>query len=144
MRGIVQMCLVWTIVAGSTAAASPRAFSPRSPAGTADSIYNANHPRLLFTGSELPALQQKVRDGGRDDTAYNAVRDIVKSVYPTKTEEQLFEDTFGINIMPNLGIAAYLETPTDQAAVEFGRHMTLYIADTYDPDDNRTVRVGLS
>lgn len=136
MRGIVEMCLVWTIVAGSTAAASSRPFSPRSSAGPADSIYNANHPRLLFTWSELPALERKVRDGGRDDTAYGAVRDIVKSVYPTKTEEQLFEDTFGINIMPNLGIAAYLETPTDQAAVEFGRHMTLYIADTYNPDDN--------
>jgi len=136
MRGILGICIVWTIVAGSTAMASTRASPLRPPAARADSIYNANHPRLLFTPSELPALGQKVRDGGRDDAAYSQVRDIVKAVYPTKTEEQLFEDTFGVNIMPNLGVAAYLETPTDQAAVEFGRHMTLYIADTYDPDDN--------
>lgn len=139
MRGICGFCLLWTVVAAS--AASAAAVPPRTatlPLGAAagDSIYAANHPRLLFTRSELPALARKVRDGGPDDAAYSDVREIVKTVYPARTEEQLFEITFGVDIMPNLGIAAYLETPTDPEAVEFGRHMTLYIADTYDPDDN--------
>ena len=123
-----------TVAGAATAAGAPKTASRSIPAPS-DSLYNANHPRLLFTPQELPALREKVRDGGRDDEAYVAIRDIVKSVYPTKTEAELFLDTYAaINIMPNLGLAAYLETPIDSEAIDFGRHMTLYLADTEGPD----------
>lgn len=123
-----------SLVAMDTAAGAPIAAT-RSVFSREDSLYNSHHPRLLFTPQEIPALKQKVRDGGRDDAAYAAIRDIVKSVYPTKTEEELFRDTFAaINIMPNLGLAAYLETPMDSGAIDFGRRMTLYMVDTYEPD----------
>ncbi|MGD1048554.1 MAG: FlgD immunoglobulin-like domain containing protein [Candidatus Krumholzibacteriaceae bacterium] len=107
----------------------------RSNCWRADSLYNANHPRLLFTPQEIPALREKVRDGGRDDAAYAAIRDIVNSVYPTKTEAELFQDNFAaINIMPNLGLVAYLETPMDSEALAFGRYVTLYLVNTSGPD----------
>ncbi|MFH1754083.1 MAG: hypothetical protein ABIA59_00115, partial [Candidatus Latescibacterota bacterium] len=102
----------------------------------ADSLYNANHPRLLFDQSEIPALQQKVRNGGYDDVAYDYIRNIVHAIYPTKTELEMMEDTFGINVAPNLGLVACLEIPPDPLADERGRQWTLFIADNYDPDDN--------
>jgi hypothetical protein len=119
----------------NSAAGAPLMTS-RSVFSRDDSLYNSHHPRLLFTPQEIPALKHKVRDGGRDDAAYVEVRDIVGSVYPTKTEEELFQDTYGINIMLNLGIAAYFETPIDREALDFGRHMTLYLADAKEPDDD--------
>ena len=129
------VCLVSMTVAGVAAAAGAPNTASRPVLAPGDSLYNANHPRLLFTPQELPALREKVRDGGRDDEAYAAILDIVRSVYPTKTEAELFLDTFAaINIMPNLGLAAYLETPIDSEAIDFGRHMTLYLVDTAGPD----------
>ena len=134
-RSFAVVCLVSMTVAGvATAAGAPKAAS-QSVVSRDDSLYNSHHPRLLFTPQEIPALREKIRDGGRDQAAYAAIRDIVKSVYPTKTEDELFQDAFAaINIMPNLGLAAYLETPVDSEAIDFGRHMTLYLADTDEPD----------
>jgi hypothetical protein len=123
------------IVAGVAAATGAPITASHSVSSRGDSLYNSHHPRLLFTPEELPALRAKVRDGGRDDAAYAAIRDIVKSVYPTKTEAELFQDAFAaMNIMPNLGLTAYLETPIDSGAIDFGRHMTLYLVDTDEPD----------
>jgi hypothetical protein len=102
--------------------------------GTA--AHEDSHPRLLFTPEELPALREKVRDGGRDDAAYADILDIVGNVYPAKTLDELFLDSFGIDVLPNTGVAAFLETPADTAAVAFGRRVTLYLAETYGPDDN--------
>ena len=124
---------LWTVLLAAYAAL---ALTSPARSGPADAVYDAHHPRLLFTSDELPALRQKVRDGGRDDAAYAAVLDFVRVVYPTKTDEELFLDTFGINVLPNIGVAAYLETPVDTSAIEFGRRVTLYLVDTYDPDDN--------
>lgn len=133
---IVAVCLVSMTTANVATAAGASPTTSRSFVSRDDSLYNAHHPRLLFTLEELLPLRQKVRDGGRDDTAYGAIFQIVKSVYPTRPEEELFEDTFGVNIMPNLGLVAHIETPVDREALEFGRHMTLYILDNDDPDDN--------
>jgi hypothetical protein len=134
-RYFAILCLVSMIVAGTAAAVGTPNTASQFVAPSGDSLYNANHPRLLFTPQEIPALREKVRDGGRDDDAYAAILDIVKSVYPTKTEAELFLDPFAaINIMPNLGLAAYLETPIDSEAIDFGRHMTLYLVDTAGPD----------
>ena len=134
-RSLAIVCLVSMTVAGvATAVGAPNTAS-QSVFSRDDSLYNSHHPRLLFTPQEIPALREKVRDGGRDEAAYAAIRDIVKSVYPTKTEVELFLDTWaGINIMQNLGLAAYLETPMDSEAIDFGRHMTLYLVDTDEPD----------
>jgi hypothetical protein len=129
------VCLVSMAVAGGAAAAGASIPASRSVSEPGDSLYNACHPRLLFTPQEIPALREKVRDGGRDDAAYAAIRDVVKSGYPIKTEAELFLDTWAaINIMQNLGLAAYLETPMDSEAIDFGRHMTLYLVDTDEPD----------
>jgi hypothetical protein len=116
----------------------PAAASDPTPRRTpfVGGAYDGSHPRLLFTPEELPALRGKVRDGGRDDEAYAAVLEIVRNVYPAKTLEDLFLDSFGIDVLPNTGVAAYLETPADTSAIAFGRRVTLYLAETYDPDDN--------
>ena len=135
-RSRALACLASMCAAGIVAAAAARITASPALLSPDDSLYNLHHPRLLFAPQEIPALRQKVRDGGRDDEAYAAIREIVGSVYPAKTEEELFGDTFGINIMPNLGIAAYLETPVDSEALDFGRRMTLYLANTREPDDD--------
>ncbi|MEE9271540.1 MAG: FlgD immunoglobulin-like domain containing protein [Candidatus Krumholzibacteria bacterium] len=106
------------------------------PAAVTDSLYDAHHPRLLFNRTELPALHQKVRDGGADAAAYGFIRHLVDSVYPTRTELELLDPTFGIDLPLKLGLAAYLETPVDKAALALGRHMTLFIADNFEPDDD--------
>lgn len=116
-------------------AAAASDLTPGRPRSVGEA-YDDSHPRLLFTPGELPALREKVRDGGRDDEAYAAVLEIVRNVYPAKTLDDLFLDSFGIDVLPNTGVAAHLETPIDTAAIAFGRRVTLYLVETYDPDDN--------
>jgi hypothetical protein len=145
-RVIVRYAIAWIAAFVSTGAlgppagaahASPAAMTPGSSAeARARAAYDAHHPRLLFTPGELPALREKIRDGGRDDDAYAAVVNIVRNIYPTKSYEELFLDIFGIDVLPNIGVAAYLETPVDTSAIAFGRRVTLYLVDSYDPDDN--------
>jgi len=73
--------------------------------------------------------------GDRDDAAYAAIREIVKSYYPTKTDAELCADPFAaINIPLNCGLAGYLEAPIDTDALAFGRQWTMYLVDTEGPD----------
>jgi hypothetical protein len=107
-------------------------------AGTvvSDSLYNAHHPRLLFTAAELPALQAKVADGGEDDAAYDYLRELAELYYPLLTPAGLMGGESALNSMPNLGLAAHLETPPDTAAIRMGRDLTVYIADQFHVDDD--------
>ncbi|UCG51723.1 MAG: T9SS type A sorting domain-containing protein [Candidatus Latescibacterota bacterium] len=97
-----------------------------------DSLYNAHHPRLLFTTAEIPSLFQKVRDNGNDDDAYALIRHAAEQIYPGLSIEDLLESDYGLNTIPNLGLAGYLETPKDPAPLAIGRDITLYIADSCD------------
>jgi hypothetical protein len=99
-----------------------------------ESTYGANHPRLLFTSGESAALYSKVRDGGHDDDAYAVIRNAAVNVYPFYTMEELLDDDYGLNPIPNLGLAGYLESPQDLSALALGRDITLYIADNYAVD----------
>ncbi|NIM18778.1 MAG: T9SS type A sorting domain-containing protein [Candidatus Latescibacteria bacterium] len=101
-----------------------------------DSLYNAHHPRLLFTDTEIPALYNKVRDGGNDDNAYTFIRLVVQYIYPGSSEIELLDGDYGLATIPNLGIAAFLESPKDTASIAMGRNLTLYIADNYNVDNN--------
>jgi hypothetical protein len=113
-------------------AAGSEPFSPAYPAAVTDSAYNANHPILLFDRSELPALIKRVTDGGRDDQAFGHILDIVHNVYPTRTETEMMDDMYGMDVPLNLGLVAFLESPMDTAAYALGRHMTLFVAENYD------------
>jgi len=101
-----------------------------------DSLYDANHPRLLFTDAELAGLYDKVRDGGYDDNAYNFIRLVTQYIYPYSTEEELLDEDYGLETMPNLGLAGFLESPMDTNALALGRHLTLFVADNYAVDDD--------
>jgi hypothetical protein len=101
-----------------------------------DSLYSAHHPRLLFSGDEIPALYNKVRDGGHDSDAYAVIRDAAVLSYPLMSMEELLDDDFGLNTIPNLGLAGFLESPVDTTALVLGRELTLYIADHYDVDND--------
>jgi len=110
--------------------------APFAEAGQAasESTYGANHPRLLFTSEEAAGLYIKVRDGGHDDEAYAVIRNASVNVYPFNTMEELLDDDFALNPIPNLGLAGYLESPRDLAALALGRDITLHIADNYGVD----------
>ncbi len=99
-----------------------------------DSLYNAHHPRLLFTEDDIPALYDKVRDGGNDDEAYSLVRFAAEFIYPDSTMEELLNNDYALEAISNLGLAGFLETPKDTAALAIGRNLTIYIADSFDVD----------
>lgn len=132
------ICIVLVLFSVSVAAGNPPADRnhARAPSVITDSIYNANHPRLLFDRSELPDLRRKVRDGGHDDAAYAYIRDAVDLICSTMTETQIMERTWWYNFVKFLGTVAFLEEVTDTAVLDMGRRMTLYIADNFDPDDD--------
>ena len=101
-----------------------------------DSLYNAHHPRLLFTASELPALRAKVTDGGYDDDAYDLLRYLASSYYPSIAPSLLMSNDAGFNAIPNLGVAAHLESPPDTAAMHLGRDLIVYLADNSGVDND--------
>ncbi len=101
-----------------------------------DSLYTANHPRLLYTPIEIPALYGKVRNGGADDTAYSFIRILIQYIYGGSTFEQLLAGNFGLTTIPNLGVGSVLQSPPDLSARDKGRALTVYIADTYGPGDD--------
>jgi hypothetical protein len=112
---------------------------PAAPAlsdGTAvsDSAYAATHPDLIFSVADIPALYAKVRDGGIDDQAYQFIRNRVDNVYSGLSPTQLLEDDYGLEQFLNLGVAGYLESPYDTAALNTGRQLTLLLADSFAVD----------
>jgi len=111
---------------GSTAAGPP----------LTDSLYTAHHPRLLLTPSEMASYYDKVRNGGDDDDAYAVIRNAATAVYPFATMVELLDDNYGLNPVPNLGLAGMLELPPDTAAFAIGRRIVLHIADNYEVDSD--------
>ena len=136
--------------AGAVAAAAGGAWTARgapapSPPGlasrpihrpsTASNIdYLTNHPRLLYTPDEIPALYAKVRDGGYDDTAYSFIRLLIQYIYPGASYEELLDGYYAVSTIPILGVGSVLQSPPDPAPREKGRSLTLYIADNWGPD----------
>lgn len=100
-----------------------------------DSLYCANHPRLLFTPAELPALRLKVADGGYDDDAYADIRRYT-DLFITLSAWQLLLGDYGATTTAVLGAATHIPEPEDSAAAAIGRDLTTYIADTYDVDND--------
>jgi hypothetical protein len=96
-----------------------------------DSLYNALHPRLLFDSGDLPALYDKVRDGGHDDDAYTFVRVMVDFIYPGDDEAGILDDDYGLSSVPMLGVATFLESPQDEGARTMGRDVTMYLVNNY-------------
>jgi len=94
----------------------------------------AEHPCLLFTAAELPALRAKVADGGPDDDAYTFIRDLATTTYPQYSLATLSGSSYGMYSVPNLGIAAHFPPGGDATVMALGRDLTLYIADTYAVD----------
>lgn len=119
--------------AAPAAVASPKTFQYFSAAQT-DSIYSLYHPRLLFDTGEIPALYNKVRDGGHDDLAYSFIRVMIDYIWPGQSELQMLDDDFGLSTLPMLGMATFLESPEDETARTMGRDLTLYVANNYGVD----------
>jgi hypothetical protein len=133
---IIALIICTTLPVTETDARMDGRAAPSRIAATSDSVYNALHPRLLFSAAELPALRAKVQDGGKDDQAYDFIMLFVNMIYPTSTYADLLGTDFGLGTIPNLGLAAHLETPEDTAARELGKNLTLYIANQWDVDND--------
>lgn len=119
------------------AAAAVLASGPRAGASTpsvSDSLYQAHHPSILFTATELPTLRLKLSDGGEDDDAYSFLRFMALNSYAHQTPANLVNTDFGMHTIPTLGLVAWAETPFDTALGDLGRATTLYLVDTYEPD----------
>ena len=101
-----------------------------------DSLYHLHHPRVLFTNDELAALRLKITGVGYDKNAYDYIRYLAEYVYPFQTTASLVSPDFGLNAVPNLGLAAILPEPTDTVAMRMGRNVTLHIAVQYNVDNN--------
>jgi hypothetical protein len=99
-----------------------------------DALYNAHHPRLLFSNDEIPALRAKVADGGPDDDAYAFILDLVRNVYPHETTEDILGMYYGDRTILNLGLVHRIESPPDDYARELGKAITLYVATNWEPD----------
>ena len=110
-----------------------RSVAAAQPAIT-DEIYNAHHPRLLFTNQDILPLRAKVLDGGNDDNAYLAIRDLVQNIYPTQYMNDLLGAWYGDGTIPNLGLVSRIESPPDTAALALGKSITLYIVNYFEPD----------
>jgi hypothetical protein len=117
--------------------AAPGASGPiQRPAAVSNIDYLSNHPRLLYTTDEIPALYAKVRDGGYDDTAYSFIRLLIQYIYPGASYEELLDGYFAVSTIPILGMGSVLQSPPDPAPREKGRSLTLYIADNWGPDSD--------
>ncbi|UCH83250.1 MAG: heparinase II/III family protein [Candidatus Latescibacterota bacterium] len=102
-----------------------------------DSLYRAHHPRLLFERSDIPGLQNKLREGGRDTAAYQYIMSLVDTAYSVHPVSDIIERySYGVGDLPNLGVAAHLTVPADTAAMDIGRRATLYLTENYDPDNS--------
>jgi hypothetical protein len=111
------------------------AVSAQTPSPSA---YVSQHPRLAFTRDEIPALQQKVHDGGHDDEAYEYIRALVTVDYPRSSLGDLMGVTYGMNFLLNIGLVTHLDADADAraAARELGRSLTIALADSFAADDD--------
>ncbi len=87
------------IPARSAAGGAPGAI--QRPARVSNIDYLSNHPRLLYTQGEIPALYAKVRDGGYDDTAYSFIRLLIQYIYPGASYEELLDGYFAVSDDPD-------------------------------------------
>jgi hypothetical protein len=124
------------VIAAAIAVLTTPAVIQAAGTTVSDSLYNAHHPRLLFTASELPALRAKVSDGGYDDTAYDFLRYLAEHYYPLLEPADMMAGDTALNAIPNLGLAAHLETPPDTASIRMGRELVVYIAEHYGVDND--------
>jgi hypothetical protein len=99
-------------------------------------LYSAHHPCLLFTPEELPVLCNKIHDGGHDDEAYALIRLAADTTYPGFSMEELLDNDYALEAIPNLGLAGFMESPRDTSVLAIGRNLTLYLADNYGIDGN--------
>jgi hypothetical protein len=101
-----------------------------------DSIYNLHHPCILVSDEELAALRSKISGAGYDKNAWDYIRFLAENVYAYQSTAGLVSQEFGMNTIPNLGLAAIVPDPADTVSMRRGRNATLHIAVQYDADNN--------
>jgi hypothetical protein len=110
--------------------------SPPITTEIGDSLYRAHHPCLMFTRDEIPMLYAKVRDGGPDDEAYAYLRQLVEPIPRDRLSQPINDRALALDDAPNIGLAAFLESPIDTVAINYGRRLTVSLARDLRPDDN--------
>ncbi len=121
----IGLTTLLALAVGSPAAAQPV---------LTDSLYNAHHPSLLFSAADVATLAAKVKDGGRDDEAYEYLHNYVHGIYLGLAPGALMGPFYGLEAVPALGVVAHLASPPDPAVMAKGKLVTTFIAETYEPD----------
>lgn len=98
---------------------------------------NQEHPRLLFTTADIPALRTKVTNNAEeyDDQDYLKVRSDANS-YLTQAPSLLVSTYYGLYTVPKLGIAYRLAADSDPKKPQFQqkcKDVLLYLANMYGP-----------
>ncbi len=103
----------------------------------AASAVNRNHPRLLFTSADIPALQAKVRDGqGYDDVEYTKTVSTANSLLGL-SGSSLIGAYQGIYNITQLGMVYRLALDGDANKVNYQskcQQAMAYLASTYGPE----------
>jgi hypothetical protein len=131
MVRILPLRLLLCAIAGVVLVAGP-ARASEDP----DSLYLARHPSLLFGPNDVPALRARVASPGAVADAFAFIRDVVHTTYVAVPFDTLIDNDFGQEPIMNLALVGYLSDPVDEAALQLGRELTLYIARNWDVDDD--------
>jgi hypothetical protein len=121
--GAAAVALLGTLALGLLG--TPALASDSIPLAAADSNY-VNHPRLLFTAADIPALRAKVLDGGDDDATYSTMR-LWAGAALASPVTSLLGTWEGLHSVGQLGLVAQVDTAGAPFAAKC-REIVLYLA----------------
>ena len=95
---------------------------PTLSAATApnDSVYNASHPSILFTAEMKSSLAVRVDVTGEARDAFDYVDWLADEYYLVGGTSTVLSEFYGLNGIPNIGIAAHLRSPVDTVLMALG------------------------
>ena len=115
-RLLIAVCTLLAV----TLTGAPGYVRAQSPPIT-DELYNIQHPKLIFRKDELPAIRDRLLDGGHDTDAWNFIYNQVNTVYSTISLDSLLHNDFAMEPVQNLGAVTWIPVVRNVAARDLGK-----------------------